>query len=79
MKNYTVLIHQIACQGIMKYCLRDLLGCEQRETLFSLLDALTSLLAETHKRDEVGGLQKQLNMALAMLERDFPISVQVCV
>ncbi len=67
----------IVCHGILKYCLRDMLGSKQWKTLFFLLDTLNSALAESHQLAEFGPLREQLNTALAILERDFPISVQV--
>ena len=54
-----------------------MLGDKQRKTLFFFLDTLKSTLAESHHPSELSHLKEQLNDALAMLERDFPISVQV--
>ena len=68
---------QIATHGILKYCLRGLLGKQQRNTLFFILDTLTDVLAESMKLDSLPKLQDKMNTALAMLERDFPIALQV--
>ena len=68
---------QIATHGILKYCLRGLLGKQQRNTLFFVLDTLTDVLAESMKLDSLPKLQDKMNTALAMLERDFPIALQV--
>ena len=68
---------QIATHGILKYCLRGLLGKQQRNTLFFVSDTLTDVLAESMKLDSLPKLQDKMNTALAMLERDFPIALQV--
>ena len=51
----------------------------QQTTLFMFLDAVRSLglVAETIRLDDVDGLQSQLNLALALMERDFPVDIQV--
>ena len=65
------------CQGVLKYCLLGLLGEQQEETLYFFFDTITVLLAESHKIDTLEKLRDDLNTALAKLERDFPVSVQV--
>ncbi len=50
----------------------------QRATLFLFLDAVRSLVAESIRPDDVDGLQSQINLALALMERDFPVDIQVC-
>jgi len=55
-----------------------MLGIKQRDSLFCFLKALESVLSESHKADEILLLKNNLNMALALLERDFPIAIQVC-
>lgn len=64
-------------QGVLKYCLQNMLGKKQRESLFCFLKALESILAESHKVDKILDLKENLNVALALLERDFPIAIQV--
>ena len=68
---------QIACNRIFNYCLRDMLGEKQRETLFFFLDTITLLLAESHESSMLDKIGDRINIALARLERDFPISIQV--
>ena len=63
--------------GILKYCLRGLLGDTQRETLFCLTDALTEVLSTQIVRADLCQIEQQLHLALARMERDFPVSVQV--
>ena len=67
----------MACTGVFKYCLRDMLGQKQHETLCFFLDVMTSVLAECHDPALVDNLTDQVNLALARLERGFPISIQV--
>ena len=67
----------MVCQGVLKYCLLDMLGKDQQQTLFYFLDTLTASLAESHVRDSLNKLRRDFNTALAMLERDFPLLIQV--
>lgn len=66
-------------QGILKYCLRGCLGKKQREALFSYLDATSNILSEKQDVDEITATISKMNEALALLERDFPITVQVSI
>ena len=67
----------MACQGVLKYCLRGFLGNRQRQTFFFFLDMVTLLLDEAQCHDNLPDLEEQLNVALALLESDFPIVIQV--
>jgi len=44
---YIIHALQIATQGILKYCLRGMLGKQQEETLIFFLDTVTLLLSES--------------------------------
>lgn len=68
---------QIATQGILKYCLRGFMAKQQRDTLFFFLDVLTRVLQETHAMVDLDNLEQDMNTALALIERDFPVSTQV--
>lgn len=68
---------QIASQGILKYCLRGLLGCEQRKALFQFIDVCCKVLAEKQNKSEIPDLLLEINTALAVLERDMPVTIQV--
>ena len=61
----------------MKYCLRNLLGEKQRKTLFRFCDICSKLFSEMHDKSNTQNLIKEVNFTLAMLERDFPITIQV--
>ena len=74
---YARLVFQIATLGVLKYCFRGLLGKDQRHTLFHFLNVLTACVSESQKLSEISALQQQMSNALALLERDFPIAIQV--
>ena len=76
--KYTFVL-QIASQGLLKFCLRNLLGFEQRQAIFKFLDLCSMLLAEVHSQSEVNELLKEANLALAILEKNMPITIQVSV
>jgi len=44
---------QVATQGILKYCLRDMLGKKQQDTLSLFLDAITMLLFESFDHSKI--------------------------
>ena len=54
-----------------------MLGDEQRQTLVFFLDTLSTVVSESHQSGAFPDIQERLNMALALLERDFPIPVMV--
>ena len=64
-------------QGILKYCLRGMLGKKQRETFFFFLDTISKLLHESQVVSELDTLELDMNRALALMERDFPMAKQV--
>ena len=61
----------------MKYCLKGLLGNKQRQTFFKILDVLALLCQDSITADNLPFLDMEVNLVLALIERDFPISVQV--
>lgn len=63
--------------GILKYCLRGLLGHSQRKTFFHLLDVIRKVCSECQERHTLQTLEKEINEVCAEIERDFPISIQV--
>ena len=65
--------------GILKYCLRDMLAKKQRETFFFFLDTMSKVLQEFHDEAKLDDLEADVNLSLAFLERDFPVSKEVCV
>lgn len=65
--------------GILKYCLKGLLGNFQRKTLFELCDVLTELVAEEINLFSIDKLEYRTHRVLCLLERDFPVSLHVIV
>ena len=61
----------------MKFCLRGLLGQQQRTTFFRFLDLIALLCKDSISADDISTLKEKANVTLALLERDFPITVQV--
>ena len=55
-----------------------MLGSQQRKTLFFFLDVIRMVLDEAQSVEQLDELETQMNVALALIERDFPITVQVC-
>lgn len=56
-----------------------MLGSNQRQTLFRLFDVITSACAENFAVDSITDLEHKVHRALALFERDFPVSLQVIV
>lgn len=54
-----------------------MLGKKQQETLWFYLDTIAAILAESHDPALLDTLGDSLNIALARLERDFPVAIQV--
>ena len=54
-----------------------MLGEDQRNSLFKFLNALQKMLVDCVTSAYLDELEKELNESLALLERDFPISLQV--
>lgn len=54
-------------------------GRNQRQTLFKLFDVLTDVCAEDVSIDMLDDLERAVHHALALFERDFPVSLQVIV
>lgn len=54
-----------------------MLGDEQHETIILFVDAITALCAPSEDAVQLDELQKQVDVSLARMERDFPLSLQV--
>lgn len=68
--------HILTC-GILKYCLRDLLGGKQRRTLFELCDVISLLTKDAISSTELDVIEYRVHRVLALIERDFPVSLNV--
>ena len=67
--NCLNFILQVASQGILKYCLRNLLGTEQRKAVLKFCEVCSMICLEEHDRAEVHKLLEETNLALAFLEK----------
>ncbi|XP_060083986.1 uncharacterized protein LOC132563249 [Ylistrum balloti] len=67
---------QIASHGILKYCLRGCLSERCRSSFFSLLDSISNICSESIQLDNLDEMEYNLNRSLALMERDFPVSLQ---
>ena len=61
----------------MKFCLRGCLAEAQRATLMLFFDALRDLTAESHTQATIRDAKDSLSLSLALLERDFPVTLMV--
>ena len=68
----------MAC-GILKYCMRDMLGTLQRKTLIELCDVVSELVSEEIDASQLDTLEYRTNRVLSLVERDFPVSLNVIV
>ena len=78
-KSTTMKSHdwkQVVSQGILKYCLRGILGENQRRTLFQLLDSMQEICNEKLSLDDLNDIEMRLNKTMALLERVYPITLQ---
>ena len=67
----------ILVSGILKFCIRGLLGEKQRHTLFELCDLISCLNSETVDMQMLDSIEYRLHNALSLVERDFPVSLNV--
>jgi hypothetical protein len=59
----------LGCCGILKFCLRGMLGSRQRSTLFMLFDVLRSVCAEKVSCVGVDEVEEKVHLVLALIER----------
>ena len=64
-------------RGLLKYCVRGMLGVSQQETLIQFMDAIAAICAPTQDKATIEALKDKVAVALAQVERDFPVSLQV--
>jgi len=70
---------QVATNGVLKFCLRDMLCRSQHSTLFELLDVIADLCAEEIDSRHTGDLEARVHKALVLIERDSAIDAGDCV
>lgn len=67
----------VAVKGILKYCVRGLLGSEQNQALNQFTDAIAALCSTHQDKTKLEDLKENLNLALVLVESAFPVSFQV--
>ena len=65
---------EVACSGIIKYCIRDLFGQKQRSTLYRFFDLLSRLFCQEYSYSDAT-LEMDTHTVLSLMERDFPVSL----
>ena len=70
---------QVAVHGVLKYSLRGFLGKNQQRTLIKLWGVLARLCSEKVNKELVDSLKVDVTEVLVLIERDFPLSLQVIV
>ena len=63
-------------QAVM-WCLRGLLPRRQEDTLWKLFDVIKKITLEEYDESHLETLMTDTSEAIALLERDFPIALQV--
>ena len=56
-----------------------MLAKKQRDTFFFFLDTISKVLKENQDAAKLDDLEKDMNLVLALLERDFPVGKQVSI
>ena len=69
---------EVVCSGIMKYCIRGLLGENQRKTLFRFCDLMSRLYCQQFTAFDTE-LETDTHLILSLIERDLPVSINVIV
>ena len=58
---------QVATNGILKFCLRNMLGYNQRSTLFELMDVIADLCADVDEM-RINHLELRVHKTLVLIE-----------
>lgn len=68
---------QLVAKNILKFCLRGMLQERQRTTLFGFLTSIQKIFTTHTSNEYIQELRGELDKSLALMERDFPIAIQV--
>ena len=72
-----LLNFQFASENILTFCIRGLLGSDQETTLQAFCTGVSDVTREEIPRDLVGKMESDMDTAVVLLLRDFPVTVQV--
>ncbi|XP_071135395.1 uncharacterized protein [Mytilus edulis] len=67
---------QFVKTGALQWCIKGLLPKRQETTLFTVLEVIVRMTQQEFEISEIKQLQDDTHAALALLERDFPLSLQ---
>lgn len=67
----------VLTSGILKFCIRGLLGKDQEAALNELCDVASLLCAEQIQMDNMDDLEYRVHRVLSLMERDFPACIHV--
>ena len=65
---------EVVCSGVIKYCIRGLLGENQRVTLYKFCDLMSRLFCHQFTTFEES-VVADTHIILSLIERDFPVSL----
>lgn len=67
----------VLSSGILKFCIRGLLGKSQERTLMELCDVVSILCSEEVNIQNMDGMEYRVHRVLSLMERDFPATIHV--
>ncbi len=76
-KQNTISIFQFAVQFVLLFCVRGNIGKQQEDSLRKYCAALRRVIDETQLLSNQAEIQLQISEALSLMERDFPLAIQV--
>ena len=66
-------------ENVLSYCTKGLLGKNQHITLQAVCSSVSTLMQEEFPRSKLSDIENEIDTAVVLLLRDFPISVQVII
>lgn len=73
-----LLISQVASEGVISWCVDGLLGDNQVATLQDIFNVIDRLTQRNFTEEDISLLELDTSVALAKLEKYFPVALQVC-
>ena len=77
MTHFALFVFQFSIYNVAAWCLRGLLGKQQEETLFNLFGVIRRLVQPSFVKEDISQLMIDTSTAVTLLERDFPLTLQV--
>lgn len=76
--NKGMLFFQFVSENVLVYCISGLIGKRQEETLRLFSTMISQLIQDEHDVAQLLDFKVKSQTILALIERDFPVSLQVC-